>query len=85
MNLTEKDLTKYNHIENLILDCVLGKSNISKEPQSYDLLHNRLTNLKVYTDSIIKNIELNILIHNRINHILNNINLINLYGRFKDK
>lgn len=80
MDLKNKEIVKYNHIENLILDCVLGKSNITNEPQSYDLLHTRLTNLKSYIDSIITNVELNILLKSRINNILSNTNLINLYG-----
>jgi hypothetical protein len=83
MIITGSDLKKYNHIENLILNCLLGKSNINPSYTSYELLYDRLTNLKPYIDAIISNVDINILLHDRIHNILSNTDLISLYGKIK--
>jgi len=77
---TNAELDKYKRVEQLIISCALGKSNISNNSITYELVSLRLNNLRPFINQVIRNNELNILLHNFIDSIINNPHFKSIYA-----
>ena len=62
-----------------MLNCALRGSNITNELVTWNLVCIRLESLKSFIDSVILEPELNVILHNRIDNILDNADFKAIY------
>ena len=67
----DRQYQKFQTIERWVLNCSLGKSNVSTELITWNVVCSRLVGLKSFIDTVITQPELNVILHNQIDNILN--------------
>ena len=75
----ESQYKKFQIIERWVLNCALRGSNITNELVTWNLVCIRLESLKSFIDSVILEPELNVILHNRIDNILDNADFKAIY------
>ena len=79
INYEKIQYLKFQTIERWILNCALKGSNITTSRNNWELVYNRLHNLKQFINQVITKQSLNEILHNQIDSILQNEDFIEIY------
>jgi len=72
---------KFKRIEQLVLNCVLSNTIGKETANSKHIIELQLNNLKNFVNQVIYVEQLNTILHSQIDNILNNKDIIKLYGK----
>ena len=74
---------KYKRIEQLILNCALNGSNLTRDPLSWEILTLRLNGLKSFINQVIYTETFNAILHSQIDNILTSKDFKQIYENYK--